>query len=356
MKFCIRALLLVWIAFSFCLQVSPKVYAGNDVQAVTVYSNISTIYPFYEQTKVHLARTDTSVNLKNAKITSIYMRYVKHGYSYRVSSWRSTNTYILRKPFWFRENRQYELLVNISYNGSRIQRSIAFDSYLETAKTITYPKLIQLPLSCEATVLRIALASKNISTTEDELMSLIGYDTPTVKRCSDDSPVLTTDTDSPRAKIYFCATGNLEWGNPDYGFVGDVNGTMLGTGWGVFPPKVADAAKTFLPNSYNATGLELSSVYAEIMSENPVLIWNVNSRFTASRGYSWKDTRGNEVTGVWDHVRVTVGYRYNRKSKSMTGIYLYNPSPTYHGVELWGMDKFAREWQSSGYKAVVVKE
>jgi len=50
------------------------------------------------------------------------------------------------------------------------------------------------------------------------------------------------------------------------------------------------------------------------------------------------------------------GYRYNRKTKAMIGVYLYNPSPTYHGVEYWVTGKFRDQWKTSGYKAVVEKK
>gem|GEM_PF-5570952 len=40
----------------------------------------------------------------------------------------------------------------------------------------------------------------------------------------------------------------------------------------------------------------------------------------------------------------------------MIGVYLYNPSPTYHGVEYWVTGKFRDQWKTSGYKAVVEKK
>ena len=339
------------------LLVTPirPVIASNTIDSVQVYSNINTIFPFYEQTKVHLSRTDPLISLSSASITSIYMKDVRTGARYRVSISRSTNTYTLKKPSSFREGRLYELQVTVYYKGRSAVRKISFDSYTIRKVMKSYPKYVQLPLSCEATSLRIALATKGVTTTEAELMTYIGYDEPLQKKCSDDSPVLTQPTDNAGNKKYYCATGDLIWGNPHFGFVGDINGTMLGTGWGVYSEPVTVAAKHFRPLSYDATGTYPGTLLEVVRSGEPILIWSQSQATTLLRGYSWKDSRGNTIDGLWNHVRVTVGYAFNRKTKVITNIYVYNPSRISPGLETWTQGTFYTQLRSMGSMSVVVK-
>jgi hypothetical protein len=86
-------------------------------------------------------------------------------------------------------------------------------------------------LSCEAASLRMALKYKGVDASEDHLINLIGFDL-TPKR------------------------GNV-WGDPQFGFVGKINGRRMSTGYGVYWLPVLKVAKSARSISYSFTNFDL---------------------------------------------------------------------------------------------------
>lgn len=101
-------------------------------------------------------------------------------------------------------------------------------------------------LSCEVATLKMALAYKGVTVSENELMGHVGYDpTPHV--------------------------GNT-WGNPHQAFVGDIDGRQPTTGYGVYWEPIARAGAEYRPTEYFTNGTVQDLTY-EIVRGNPVVVW-----------------------------------------------------------------------------------
>ncbi len=149
-------------------------------------------------------------------------------------------------------------------------------------------------LSCEAASLQMALAFKKIQKNQDELLSLIGISEP---------------------KQSYSKDGNIIWGDPDLGFVGDVNGSFstvdlnlaTATGWGVSNIPVAKTAKQFLPNSEAYAGYSIEQIIKELDSGNPIIFWHKRDSFS-SDVFKYKTLAGKDISFTRDHVAVIAGY------------------------------------------------
>lgn len=105
------------------------------------------------------------------------------------------------------------------------------------------------PLSCETASLKMALASKEVFVSEDEIMRRIGSDL------------------TPRK-------GNV-WGDPYQVYVGNIKGKMCQTGYGVYWPPVAQAARSYQREAEAFSNWNLRNLTREIEKGNPVIVWGV---------------------------------------------------------------------------------
>ncbi len=101
-------------------------------------------------------------------------------------------------------------------------------------------------LSCEAASLKMALASKGVYVSEKEIMEKIGYD-PTPRKGS-------------------------VWGDPNKHFVGNIDGKICDTGYGVYWEPVALVANNWRP-AESFSGGDIKKVIKEIENGNPVIVW-----------------------------------------------------------------------------------
>ncbi|MCA9349674.1 C39 family peptidase [Candidatus Saccharibacteria bacterium] len=142
-----------------------------------------------------------------------------------------------------------------------------------------------MPLSCESAALKMALAYRGISATENQIMSLVGY--------------------NPKQ---WQVDGN-QWDDPYQMFVGDVMGSQSAkTGYGVYAPPIAAAAQALGANSSVHYGVSASFIANQIANNNPVVIW----------GYSYSGQRidwnanGSAVGAyIGEHARTVIGFRGN---------------------------------------------
>jgi len=175
-------------------------------------------------------------------------------------------------------------------------------------------------LSCEAASLKMILAYRGIAATEDDIMTFIGYD-PTPK------------------------SGKI-WGDPDIGFVGNINGAQNTTGYGVHPTPVGRAANIWRP-SIVFSGLSVQQLAQSIVDGNPVIIWGTYGRALYQ---PWFTPEGKKVH-AWkgEHTRVVVGFTgtvENPKSFIML-------DPLF-GKMTWSTTKLRNDWKKFGYSGVVV--
>ncbi len=191
-------------------------------------------------------------------------------------------------------------------------------------------KLIKAPffwqkykLSCEAASLKMALASKKVYVSEDEIMERIGIDK------------------SPRRY-------NV-WGDPYKIYVGDVDGKICSTGFGVFWEPVAEAA-SYWRESEAFSDWTLNNLIKEISFGNPVVVWGAMPTGTLT-DCSWVTKEGRYVKAFKEtHVRTVVGFVGSMENPSK--IILNDP---YSGVLYWEKDFFLENWSVFDNSGVVIR-
>lgn len=197
--------------------------------------------------------------------------------------------------------------------------------------TVTPVTMINVPfyrqnynLSCEIAALKMALANKGVGVSEDSIFGVLGYDGPEQR------------------------TADNQWGNPNRGFVGNVNGNGTTTGYGVDWGPIARAANNFRP-SQAFSGGSLQTLTSSIDAGNPVIVWG-----TLGNPYSmsWTDiSTGEAVSAVkGEHARVVKGYR--GLAASPIGFYLVDPI---YGNLYWDSSRLLSDWSWFNYSGVIIR-
>jgi len=199
-------------------------------------------------------------------------------------------------------------------------------------ESIEEPKVILLdipldwqdyPLSCEAASLKMALGFKGLNVSEDDIMEKIGYD-PT-----------------PREKDI--------WGNPYQGYVGDINGEICETGYGVYWQPVAKAASNWREaESFSEWGAE--DLAREIREGNPIIFWGTLPKEKLN-DCSWFTPEGEYIKAFKEtHVRLIVGFIEEDGGPSK--IIINDPLS---GRLYWSLSYFLTNWKSFNYSGVVIR-
>jgi uncharacterized protein YvpB len=146
----------------------------------------------------------------------------------------------------------------------------------------------QHALSCEMASLRSALEGVGVKVTEAELLKALPRD-PTPKKT--------------------ISRGVFTWGDPNKGFVGNVDGRMPSTGYGVHADPVAELASQY------AEATRLKSNDAEALTRaidagHPVIVWSVLGSRPSK--ITWKTPDGTTVNAaMYEHSLVVSGYKRN---------------------------------------------
>jgi uncharacterized protein YvpB len=185
-----------------------------------------------------------------------------------------------------------------------------------------------MPLDCETSALRIALAYYGHYYTDAQLFAAEPVDLR--------PPVM-----GPNHTI-------LQWGNPYTHFVGNVNGAAATpTGYGVYYPVIVTLARSHgLPNTVGGEGYSAATIYAELRAHHPVEVW-VEYNWTGYQTGIWT---------AWDGTRVR--YSYGEHAVTLTGV-----SPTEvrvndpgHGTQYWiNKSTFEIFWRDFNNMAVIFK-
>lgn len=177
-------------------------------------------------------------------------------------------------------------------------------------------------LSCEAAALTMALRYKNVDISESDILRLLPVATPLAR--GDDNV----------------------WGDPQDGFVGDVDGSMPKTGYGVYEKPVTSVARQFR----GATALEnakLQDLIDALRAGNPAVVWGTVG---SGKDISWKTTDGKYIKAIMgEHARVLIGYNGARANPA--SLILLDPI---YGKITWSTKKFLRDWALLDNKAVVI--
>lgn len=177
-------------------------------------------------------------------------------------------------------------------------------------------------LSCEIASLMMALRYRGVEITESQLIEQL--------------PV----SDAGHR------TADNVWGDPNLGFVGNINGTMPNTGYGVYEQPLYDLALKYRDAKIikNAT---LNDLLKELINGSPIVVWGVVGK---GRSISWKTPEGETINAKMDeHARTLIGYTGN--SDNPQSIILLDP--LYGEIRL-SAKSFLANWTILDKRALVI--
>ena len=178
-------------------------------------------------------------------------------------------------------------------------------------------------LSCEVASLLMALSYKGVKVTENELIEQLPI--------SDSGPRQLDNT----------------WGDPNLGFVGDIDGLMPNTGYGVYEQPIYDLASQYRSAKIITDGT-LKDLIKELGNDNPVIVWGVV--VGRSKDISWTTPEGKIITAQLDeHARTLIGFTGDADNPKLL-IFL---DPLYGEVRMEVAD-FLKNWELLEKKAVVI--
>lgn len=175
-------------------------------------------------------------------------------------------------------------------------------------------------LSCEIAALKMALDYVGIDVPESELISHLVFD-PT-----------------PRA--------NGVWGDPYKGFVGNIDGKMLRTGYGVYWDPIARVGLRYTRTEVIHDGT-LQHLTSHIDQNRPVVVWG---HFGRGDRQQWRTESGKLINAVnGEHARTLIGYTGD--SHNPQTLILMDPI---YGEVRFSAAEFLRNWEALEKGAVAV--
>ncbi|MBV6697741.1 C39 family peptidase [Kitasatospora aureofaciens] len=156
------------------------------------------------------------------------------------------------------------------------------------ARTIPYYHQ-QLNNDCEAAALRMVLAARGVKVDDQAVLDRIGVD---------------------RVHYQFGHSGSLS-GDPYAAFVGDPDGSEVdGTGFGVYYPPVAKAARDFgLTVVRSGSGISTQNLKDHLAAGHPAIVWvDYLWRHLASTTYTAYDGKRVLYAGPAEHAVVVTGF------------------------------------------------
>lgn len=218
-----------------------------------------------------------------------------------------------------------------SYKFSRnsVIRRAAKKIYYQVAKKPELTVKLEVPyhrqehsLSCEVATLVMALGFRGISVSEEELLSKVGVD-PTPHQ------------------------GNV-WGNPSAAFVGEVDGRMGTSGYGVYWDRISNVAKQYRSASDSFSHANSVWLAKQIEAGDPVIVWGAVGR---AKRIDWSTPDGQRVKAVYgEHTRVAIGFSGSVNNPS--GFYLLDPI---YGEVYFPRAKFEGNWALLDSSGVVIR-
>ncbi len=155
--------------------------------------------------------------------------------------------------------------------------------------------------SCEASALRMALAYRGVTTTDEAILTQIGYDGEPAKMVD----------------------GQRVWTNPHKQFVGYRDGDQTQfTGYGVFAEPIASAAEQNGRTAVVQNDVQLDWIVQQLYSGNPVILWGVSIKISDGQ---WQTTSGESITvPMRTHTRLVIGVKGDFNNPD--GFYVNDPA------------------------------
>jgi uncharacterized protein YvpB len=176
-------------------------------------------------------------------------------------------------------------------------------------------------LSCEIASLKMALNYAGVDVSESELIDKLYFDSPTYK------------------------TSGV-WGDPYEGFVGDIDGKMGRTGYGVYWEPVAHVGSFYRP-THHFTHMSPQDLANHILNNRPVVVWGY---FGRGSKLAWNTDEGEKVNAVnGEHARVVIGFTGSRENPE--GFHILDPI---YGELYWSTDKLMKNGAPFQNAGVVV--
>jgi hypothetical protein len=136
------------------------------------------------------------------------------------------------------------------------------------------------------------------------------------------------------------------WGNPYQAFVGDINGKMLTTGYGVYWDPIARVGLRYRRTEVIHNG-SLNQLIYHLHQGRPVVVWGFYGR---GERYSWRSADGGLVNAVnGEHARTLIGY--NGSATNPESLILLDPI---YGEIIWSVNDFLANWAALENGAVAV--
>jgi len=178
-------------------------------------------------------------------------------------------------------------------------------------------------LSCEIATLKMVLDYYGHDVSESELLGHLMF-----------------ATHEPRNK------DDNTWADPNLGFVGDIDGSMPNSGYGVYEMPIS-----YVGDIYRASGAYKNATVKQILEEvknsHPVIIWGTTGKV---RDISWKTPGGKDIHAVMgEHTKVVIGY--SGTIENPRRIYLIDPV---YGEISMSLEEFIEDWGYLGNRAVIV--
>jgi len=191
----------------------------------------------------------------------------------------------------------------------------------ESVFKLDIPVLLQEhALSCEIAALRMALTYRGVNVSEDELLNNLHKD--------------------PTPHLGFI------WGNPYVGFVGNVNGRQMVSGYGVYWGPIADVANKYR-YAVSFEGWDITKLIQAIERSYPVVIWIYINNGTPTY---WFTPSGDRIFAIPDeHAVVVVGFMGTASNPS----YIIVNDPLV-GQTYWTREMFEDKWGVFGRSGVIV--
>lgn len=184
-------------------------------------------------------------------------------------------------------------------------------------------------LSCEITSLKMALEYKGVSVEEDELIKHLVWE-------------------EQKEPEFDTKKNRWVWGDPNKGFVGDIDGKMPITGYGVYEKPTHSIAEKYREAEI-IEDANLVKVFKEIFKSNPVIVWGSLKEGTP---LTWYDKDGNKIKAIeGEHARVLIGVK-GQSSYIPTHVVLMDPI---HGKIEMTIKDFIRDWGHLDNKALVIR-
>lgn len=212
-----------------------------------------------------------------------------------------------------------ELPAKLIFLGRELSGNVAVNSHLPIELDVKFHKQ-EHSLSCEAAVLKMVLDYHGVNVSESEIISKMPFDKTS-------------------------RSGNV-WGDPDIGFVGNIDGKMMVDGYGVYWGPLAITAGHWKQSRIIKHGLA-KDLTMHIKEGRPVIIWGYLGR---GRPVSWQTPEGKKIYGInGEHVFVVYGY--DGPADNPTGFKIMDPI---YGPKYWETAHLLRNWDSFGRMGLVV--